>query len=116
MAQPPAIMTGITTGKDAGYDALLCATTEPIPRGRTDFYQMCAGCHGTDGSAARSETKGFRKHTSRPLGSAEVQAMTDDELQKIFTASHHGDYRRERLKLSATQIQDLVSFIRTLRH
>jgi hypothetical protein len=112
---PPTIMTGITTGKDAGYDALFCVTTQPIPRGQVDFYHICGDCHGTDGSAATKETRGFRKITSRPLGSAEVQAMTDAELQKIFTARHHGDYR-VRMKLSTAQIQDLVSFIRTLKH
>lgn len=100
---PPAILTGIN----------LCATTQPVPVGKVVFYHQCGDCHGTNGNAPVRITKGFRKITSRPLGSPEVQVMTDNDLQKIFTAKHGGMIRH--VKFSKEEIQDLLSYIRTLK-
>ena len=118
---PTTIMTGIMMGKNADRATGRCATIQPIPRGQIDFYHLCGGCHGADGKYLIHETPvpgipwlgASHKITSRPLGSPEVQAMSDEALQKTFTGKHGG--MRSRIKLSSGQIQDLLSFIRTLK-
>jgi hypothetical protein len=52
------------------------------------------------------------KVTMRPLGSAEVQAKSDDDLKKDITA---GNGKMKPQSVSAKQADDLVAFLRTLK-
>lgn len=75
------------------------------------FKAKCAMCHGADGSG---NTAMGKKFNLKPLGSPEVQKITDAQLDEIITKG------KDKMpayggKLSADEIKGLVAFIRTLK-
>jgi cytochrome c6 len=74
--------------------------------GGAAFKAKCAGCHGADG-AGKDAMK------TRDLGSADVQKQSDADLTGIIT---NGKGKMPPYKtLSADQVKDLVSYIRSLK-
>ena len=77
-----------------------------------DLYKSkCAMCHGPDGAGQTAMGKNMKL---RDLGSADVQKQSDGELKTII------DKGKAKMpafgsKLSSTQIDDLVKFIRSLK-
>ena len=66
----------------------------------------CAGCHGADG-------KGKDAMKTRDMASADVQKQSDADLTGIIT---NGKGKMPPYKtLSADQVKDLVSYIRSLK-
>jgi mono/diheme cytochrome c family protein len=68
-------------------------------------------CHGADGSGSTSMGKTMKL---RDLGSADVQKQSDSDLKTII------DKGKNKMppyggKLSSTQIDDLVKFVRSLK-
>ena len=77
-----------------------------------DLYKAkCAMCHGAGGAGDTAMGKTLKL---RPLGSAEVQAQSDADLNKIVTDGK-GKMPKYDGKLTKDQINDLVKFIRTLK-
>jgi cytochrome c6 len=74
------------------------------------FKQMCAVCHGPDGSGATAMGRTFKL---KDLKSAAVQEMTDAQLTEIIT---NGKQRMPayKTKLTAAQIKGLVAYLREL--
>ena len=73
--------------------------------GKAVYDTKCKACHKADGS-------GMAAMKMRALGSAEVQAKSDAELQKDFTA---GNGKMKPVAVTAAQAADLVAYIRTLK-
>jgi len=74
--------------------------------GEATFKAKCAGCHGAD-------AKGKEAMKTTDLGAADVQKLSDADLTGIITG---GKGKMPAYKtLSADQVKDLVSFIRTLK-
>ncbi|HMD41844.1 MAG TPA: cytochrome c [Candidatus Acidoferrum sp.] len=74
--------------------------------GAATFKAKCAGCHGADG-AGKDAMK------TRDLGSADVQKQSDADLSGIIA---NGKGKMPPYKtLSADQVKDLVSYIRSLK-
>jgi cytochrome c6 len=74
--------------------------------GETMFKAKCAGCHGADG-------KGKDAMKTMDMSGADVQKMSDADLSNIITA---GKGKMPAYKtLSADQVKDLVSYIRSLK-
>jgi mono/diheme cytochrome c family protein len=72
-----------------------------------DTYKAkCAMCHGADGSKSMMGAK--------PLNGAEVQKMSDADLNAAITDGK-GKMPAYKGKLTDAQIGDLVKFIRTLK-
>jgi|ERR1700683_3016999 cytochrome c6 len=71
------------------------------------FKAKCAMCHGADGS-------GKAAMGTKPLGSADVQKMSDADLNAAIT-NGKGKMPAYKGKLTDAQIGDLVKFIRTLK-
>jgi len=72
-----------------------------------DLYKAkCAACHGADGSKSMMGAK--------PLSGAEVQAMSDADLNGAIT-NGKGKMPAYKGKLTDAQITELVSYIRTLK-
>ena len=71
-----------------------------------DYKAKCAGCHGADGSKSMMGAK--------PLSGAEVQAMSDADLNAEIT-NGKGKMPAYKGKLTDEQISDLVKYIRTLK-
>ncbi len=74
--------------------------------GGATFKAKCAACHGADGAGKDA------MHT-RDMGSADVQKQSDADLTGIIT---NGKGKMPPYKtLSADQVKDLVSYIRSLK-
>jgi cytochrome c553 len=77
-----------------------------------DIYKSkCSACHGASGAGDTMLGKNLK---IRPLGSADVQKQSDDEL---FAITSKGTNRMPAFnrKLSKDQIADVVRYIRTLK-
>ncbi|MEW6128571.1 MAG: cytochrome c [Acidobacteriota bacterium] len=79
--------------------------------GAATFKSKCASCHGADGSG---NTPMGRNLKLRNLGSAEVQAQSDAQLNKIISGGK-GKMPGFGKSLGGAQIQELVAFIRSLK-
>ncbi len=74
------------------------------------YKAKCAMCHGADG---KGDTPVGKKMGIRDLTSADVQKMSDEELITVTTKGKNKMPGYEN-KLSATQIKDIVAYIRQL--
>jgi len=74
--------------------------------GEATFKAKCAGCHGAD-------AKGKEAMHTRDMSSADVQKQSDADLTGIIT---NGKGKMPAYKtLSADQVKDLVSYVRSLK-
>src|ERR1700758_87844 len=90
----------------AGACLLSAPAKADVAAGEATFKAKCAGCHGADG-------KGKEAMKTRDLSSADVQKESDADLSGIIT---NGKGKMPPYKtLSADQVKDLVSFIRSLK-
>ena len=76
------------------------------------FASKCASCHGKDGSGNTPMGKNLKL---RDLGSADVQKASDKDLKETITKGKPPKMPAYGGKLSDTQIDDLVKFIRSLK-
>ena len=74
--------------------------------GKAVYDAKCKACHKADGS-------GMAAMKMRALGSAEVQAKSDADLKKDFTA---GNGKMKPVAVTDPQAADLVAYIRTLKN
>jgi mono/diheme cytochrome c family protein len=82
------------------------------PEGKAVYDAKCKSCHGPTGQGNPAIAK-MMKVEMRALGSAEVQALSDDDLKKVVTG---GKGKMKPIAgLSATQVADVVAFVRTLK-
>ncbi len=73
-----------------------------------DLYKAkCAMCHGADGS-------GKAAMGTKPLGSADIQKMSDADLTAAIT-NGKGKMPAYKGKLTDAQISDMVKYVRTLK-
>ena len=75
--------------------------------GADTFKAKCAMCHGADGG-------GKAAMGTKPLGSADIQKMSDADLTAAIT-NGKGKMPAYKGKLTDAQITDLVKFVRTLK-
>jgi cytochrome c553 len=80
--------------------------------GAATFKAKCAGCHGADGSG---NTPYGKREKLRDLGSAEVQAQSDDQLYNV-TAKGKGKMPGYEKSLGAAACKELVAHMRKLKH
>jgi cytochrome c6 len=92
--------------------AMLFSTFSLADSGGDTFKAKCAMCHGADGKGATAmgKTLGLRD-----LGSADVQSQSDADLTNIVT-NGKGKMPKYDGKLTKDQINDVVKYIRTLKH
>jgi len=92
--------------------AMVFSTWSLADSGADTFKGKCAMCHGADG---KGETGMGKTLKIRDLGSADVQGQSDADLTKIITDGK-GKMPKYDGKLTKDQIDDVVKFIRTLKH
>ena len=93
---------------------LLCVALGVSARaqgGEALYKSKCAGCHGADG---KGQTSMGKANNIRDLGSADVQAQSDDAIAGIISGGK-GKMPAYGKSLKADQIKDLVAYIRTLK-
>lgn len=76
------------------------------------FKSKCATCHGANGSANTPMAKNLKL---KDLGSADVQKMSDADLKNTIEKGKPPKMPAYSGKLSSTQIDDLVKYIRSLK-
>lgn len=93
--------------------AVLSFATVPAraQSGAEVYKSKCAMCHGADG---KGETPVGKSLKLRDLGSPDVQKQTDAELTAV-TADGKGKMPAYKGKLSADQIKQVVSYMRTFK-
>lgn len=87
------------------------AWADAAPDGGAIFKSKCAMCHGPDGKGQTAMGKSLKL---KDLGSAEVQKMTNAELQKVITDGK-GKMPSYKDKLDQASIDAVIAFIRTLK-
>jgi len=92
--------------------ALVFSTWSLADNGADTFKAKCAMCHGADG---KGETAMGKTLKLRDLGSADVQSQSDSDLTNIIT-NGKGKMPKYDGKLTKDQIDDVVKFVRTLKH
>jgi mono/diheme cytochrome c family protein len=79
--------------------------------GAAIFKAKCAMCHGADGSASTGMGKSMGL---KPLGSPEVQKMSDADLTALVT-NGKGKMPASKGKLSDDEISAVVKYVHTLK-
>jgi mono/diheme cytochrome c family protein len=79
--------------------------------GEALYKTKCVACHGADG---KGETPVGKANKVRDLGSADVQAQSDDAIAGII-GNGKAKMPAYGKSLKADQIKDLVAYIRSLK-
>jgi mono/diheme cytochrome c family protein len=80
--------------------------------GQAVYAKACKSCHGADGAASASMAK-MMKVEIKDLKSAEVQAMSDDDIKKVIT---DGKGKMKPAKtVTGGDADNVVAYIRSLK-
>ncbi|HLI63842.1 MAG TPA: cytochrome c [Terriglobales bacterium] len=91
--------------------ALALPPTAAAASAADTFKAKCQMCHGPEGVPSPGMAKAMGM---KPLGSADVQKMSDAELTTTITDGK-GKMPAFKGKLSESEIKELVAYIRTLK-
>ncbi len=91
--------------------ALATPTIAMASPGQDVYKAKCAMCHGADGSASTGMGKSMGL---KPLGSADVQNMSDADMTALIT-NGKGKMPAFKGKLTDAQISDVVKYVKTLK-
>ena len=80
--------------------------------GQATYAKSCKSCHGADGTANPAIAK-MLKVDMRNLGSAEVQAQSDDAMEKIITAGK--GKMKPVASVTGKDADNVVAYVRTLK-
>jgi cytochrome c6 len=94
-----------------GLLAALVVPTIAYADAATDYKAKCQACHGPGGMPSEGMAKSMGV---KPLGGADVQAMSDADLTSAI-ANGKGKMKGMKGSLTDAQIGDLVKYIRTLK-
>ncbi len=87
----------------------ICAAADAAA-GKTAYDAKCKSCHGADGVPSAAMAKMM---SLKPLGSAEVQALSNADMKKIVVEGK--GKMKPTAGLAATGADDLVAHIRTFK-
>lgn len=95
----------------AGLFAGVCLFSAPakadVAAGEATYKTKCAGCHGADG-------KGKDAMKTKDLASADIQKKSDADLAGVITNGMPPKMPPFK-SLTADQVKDVVSYIRSLK-
>jgi len=77
--------------------------------GKAVYDKSCKSCHGPDGAGNPAVAK-MMKVDMKDLKSADVQAMSDDDLKKVIT---DGKGKMKPIAAASGSAADVVAYIRT---
>jgi mono/diheme cytochrome c family protein len=96
-------LAGLSAGAVSAADA---------KAGQAVYDKSCKACHGPDGTGNPSVAK-MMKVDMKDLKSAEVQAISDDDMKKIVT---DGKGKMKPVKaVSGGALDDVVAYVRSLK-
>ena len=79
--------------------------------GKVVFTANCEKCHGADGAGKPVIAK-MLNVTMKPLGSADVKALSDAAMTKDIT---QGTGKMKPVKITDAQVKDVIAYVRTLK-
>lgn len=79
--------------------------------GKAVYTANCDKCHGPDGAGKPVIAK-MLNATMKPLGSAEVKALSDATMTKDIT---QGVGKMKPVKITDAQVKDVIAYVRTLK-
>jgi mono/diheme cytochrome c family protein len=83
-----------------------------VAAGKEAFMKHCSTCHGPDGNGKDAVAK-LLKVTFPPLGSKQVQDLTDAQMKQVML---QGKGKMKPVKdLSGSDIPNLIAFVRSLK-
>ncbi|SRR5581483_10213214 len=95
-----------------GIGANLLGAAGDANAGKAVYAKACMSCHGADGEPNPKIAKAL-KVEMKSLGSAEVQALSDEEMKKIIT---DGKGKMRPIKtVQGKALDDVVAYTRTLK-
>ena len=94
------------------FTSIAICSAADTKAGQAIFLKSCKSCHGVDGTANPAIVK-MMKVDMRNLGSAEVQAQSDDAIEKIITAGK--GKMKPVTSVTGKDAGDVVAFVRTLK-
>jgi mono/diheme cytochrome c family protein len=77
--------------------------------GKAAYDKSCKTCHGPDGTPNPSIAK-MMKVDMKDLKSADIQAMSDDDIAKVIT---DGKGKMKPVAAASSSAPDIVAYIRT---
>lgn len=80
--------------------------------GKTVYTSKCQVCHAADGAGNPNIGKAMGV-TLKPLGGAEVQGMSDDDLKKVITTGK--GKMKPVSSVSGGDVDNVIAYIRTLK-
>lgn len=90
--------------------AALAAAGADVQAGKAVFEKSCRTCHGAEGQGNPGIAK-MLNVTLKPLGSAEVQTRSDEDVKKIIL---EGNGKMKPVKLTNAQVADVAAYVRSL--
>jgi mono/diheme cytochrome c family protein len=101
----------LTTLTLAGLSATAGSAAD-AKAGQAVYDKSCKSCHGGDGTANPAVAK-MMKVDMKDLKSAEVQAMSDDDIKKVIT---DGKGKMKPAKtVSGAALDDVVAYVHSLK-
>lgn len=80
--------------------------------GKAIFTKSCQACHGANGQGNPAMAK-MLKAEMKPLGGADVQGKSDDDLKKVIT---QGSGKMKPITgVAGKQVDDVIAYVRTLK-
>ena len=105
-------MKKITTIVVAVFSLTVAYAAGDAKAGKPVYDQRCKSCHGDTGIANPGIVK-MMKVEIPALGSAPVQALSDDELKKVVT---DGKNKMPPVKtVTGKSVDDVVAYVRTMK-
>jgi cytochrome c6 len=80
--------------------------------GKAVYTAKCQACHAADGNGNAGLGKAMGV-TWRPLGGADVQKMSDDELKKVVTMGK--GKMKPIASVAGADVDNVVAYLRTLK-
>jgi cytochrome c553 len=94
-----------------GVFAVSGSAAGDVAKGKTTYTRACLKCHAADGSGNAAIAKALKVEL-KPLGGADVQKKTDDELKKDIT---EGTGKMQKVAgLSADDVTNVIAYVRSL--
>ncbi len=88
------------------------ASAADAKAGQAIYDKSCKSCHGPDGTANPAIAKMFKVEI-KDLKSADVQAISDDDMKKIVTGGK--GKMRPIASVSGASLDDVVAYVRSLK-
>ena len=92
--------------------SIASASAADVKAGQAVYEKSCKTCHGPDGTANPALAK-MMKVDIQDLKSAEVQAMSNDDLKKIITDGK--GKMRPVAAVSGASLDDVVAYVHSLK-